>query len=568
MNDTVFSAHRIRRCSRLDGMWDFTWLGDVCDPAAIRPETIEFDRRMPVPSAFDAYPDFAGCRGTAAYRTRVRVAISSSAMLRFRGLGLWNRIFVDGVECRTVSLPYSQIEISVPPSSNEVREIVVLADNRFSRERVPLVENFYDFYAYGGIYRSVELHILPEIHFVHVRLTPQKVETGLVDAEVEVAGLGEGDLPVRVRVDDRVVSEETLHVCGGRAAFQIFVPEARSWSAESPHLHTIALESGTDDICQRIGFRTVGCVDGTLTINGKATKLLGYCRHEAHPQFGCALPLAQTVQDLQILKDLGCNFIRGSHYPQDPDFLALCDEMGFYVFEESLGWGNREAHFRNPEFCAAQEEQTRLMIRKSRNHPSVILWGYLNEGASNEEYAVPLYRRLYQLCKEEDPSRPVTYATMFPDDDKCLDYCDVVSVNTYPGWYAADMDEFRPLSEISARIDEILDRVRTAGHGHKPFLISEIGAGAIYGWRDPLGAHWTEDFQAEYMRIACQKVVESPRIAGVSLWQFCDCRTYASARALQRPRAFNNKGTLDEYRRPKAAYRDVRSLFRAATGAS
>ncbi len=561
MRNPVFNQHRIRPVSFLDGLWDFAWLGDRKAPEEIRPGAITFETRMPVPSAFDAFPGWAGRRGTAAYRTRVAIPAGHHAILRFRGMGMWNRIFVDAVECLTVSLPYSQVEVSVPPSDKDEREIIVLADNRFCTGRAPLQENFYDFYAYGGIFRSVELHILPGVHFRTIRLDPQDVGTGEVSAEVEVGGMASGELHARIQVDGRIVREEVLRVRDGRAAFRFQVPDARPWSARSPHLHTVSLESDSDDIRQRIGFRTVGVSGGRLTINGESVKLVGYCRHEAHPQFGPALPLAQIVQDLQILKGMGCNFIRGSHYPQDPDFLALCDEMGFYVFEESLAWGNREEHFTNPQFCEAQVEQTRLMIRKSRNHPSVILWGYLNEGASNQSYAVPLYRKLYELCKEEDPTRPATYATMFPDDDQCLAYCDVVSVNTYPGWYATDPDEVRPLKDISDRIDEILLRLGAAGQGSKPVLISEIGAGAIYGWRDPLNAHWTEDYQSEYLLAACQKVLETPRISGVALWQFCDCRTYASARALQRPRAFNNKGTFDEYRRPKKAFAGLQELF-------
>jgi beta-glucuronidase len=347
------------------------------------------------------------------------------------------------------------------------------------------------------------------------------------------------------------------------ASFQ--VPDAKPWSAASPHLHGIVVATPDDDLCERIGFRTIDTSTGRFVVNGEPVKLLGYCRHEAHPQFGPAVPLQQQIQDLQILRDLGCNFIRGSHYAQDPAFLDLCDEMGFYVFEESLGWGNRDEEvIANPAFRSGQLEQTRLMIEKSFNHPSVILWGYLNEGGSDKPYAVELYRDLYRLCKAMDPTRPVTYASNVPFDDLCYDYCDIVSINYYPAWYALDRDETRPLHEIEETLDKILGSVRTAGHGEKPFLLTEIGAGAIYGWRDPLNAHWTEDYQAEYLEIVCKRVVRDGAIDGVSLWQFCDCRTYSSARALGRPRAFNNKGTLDEYRRPKLAYRTVKEIFRGA----
>ncbi|MEA2012147.1 MAG: GDSL-type esterase/lipase family protein, partial [Verrucomicrobiota bacterium] len=101
------------------------------------------------------------------------------------------------------------------------------------------------------------------------------------------------------------------------------------------------------------------------------------------------------------------------------------------------------------------------------------------------------------------------------------------------------------------------------GFGEKPFIISEIGAGAIYGSRDQLNGYWSEEYQAELLRLVCNEVTSNSKIAGVSLWQFCDIRTFQGPRAMTRPRCFNNKGTFDEYRRPKAAYITVKSIFQA-----
>jgi len=169
---------------------------------------------------------------------------------------------------------------------------------------------------------------------------------------------------------------------------------------------------------------------------------------------------------------------------------------------------------------------------------------------------------LAETLRALDPTRLVTYASMHPFDDVNLDLVDVVSINCYPGWYAQDKELVAPASEIVPRLDAIRISLAERGLGDKPFIVSEIGAGAIYGWRDPLHAHWSEEYQEEYLRTICQEAKRNPAIAGLALWQFCDCRTYASARALMRPRAFNNKGTLDEYRRPKLAYRAVRDIFR------
>ena len=207
------------------------------------------------------------------------------------------------------------------------------------------------------------------------------------------------------------------------------------------------------------------------------------------------------------------------------------------------------------------------MVRKSINHPAVVLWGFLNEGASNKPESRSLYASLASLIRAQDPSRLVTFATMHPFDDINLDLVDVISVNTYPGWYAQDQNKVAPADEIVPRLAAIRAAMAAKGLANKPLLISEIGAGAIYGWRDALEAHWSEEYQERYLETVCREIVDNPAFAGVMLWQFCDCRTYASAMALRRPRAFNNKGTLDEFRRPKMAYRTVRRIFTAERAA-
>jgi beta-glucuronidase len=427
---------------------------------------------------------------------------------------------------------------------------------------MPLLEQFFDFYAYGGIFRSVYWHELPEYALDRVEIVTTDLAAGRIQAAVRFHEEFSDTIRGRVAIDGGAFAMLELAVDRGTAVLDLVIPEPTPWTPQAPALHTLELRVGKDAITERFGLRTVGIKDGAVTINGEPVKLLGYCRHEAHPQYGPALPLDQLVQDLQLLRDLGCNFVRGSHYPQDPRFLDLCDEYGMIVFEESMGWGQKVEHFTDPAFQDLQIIQTQEMVRKSYNHPAIVMWGFLNEGASNAPESRKLYEKLAGTLRAFDNTRLVTYASNHPLDDLNLDLVDVVSINCYPGWYAADRELVAPSAEIVPTLDRIRASLAERGLGDKPFLVTEIGAGAIYGWRDPLRAHWSEEYQEEYLRVVCEEVVANDAIAGVALWQFCDCRTYASARALMRPRAFNNKGTLDEYRRPKLAYRMVRSIFR------
>ena len=117
------------------------------------------------------------------------------------------------------------------------------------------------------------------------------------------------------------------------------------------------------------------------------------------------------------------------------------------------------------------------------------------------------------------------------------------------------------MEDIHKQLAKVLKHLDEVGQGQKPKIISEIGAGAIYGWRDQFASHWSEEYQADYLKTLCDYFAAEERWLGLAIWQFCDGRTKNGGYALGRPRAFNNKGLLDEYRRPKMAYDIVRKAF-------
>lgn len=563
---TQFPRFDRRPSAILDGLWDFAFLGTDVNLRSEYQDLVpdRFAERAPVPGCFDTLPQYAGVRGTACYRTLISIVPRATGLLRFGGNGLWVRVYLDGDSVFEGSEPYSPIDVELPAADHSERELVVLVDNRFDPERVPLFEPFFDFYAYGGIFRSVELQEVPHRYIRRLEVTPLDVEHGKVRLNLYTSLPEPGSLSATLSFDGGDAHQVTLEPGADCHIAEINVPEPRPWSPADPQLHRVRLDLGDDSIEVRFGLRTVEACDGRILLNGETVTLLGVCRHEAHPQFGPALPLDQLVQDLALIRSMGCNFVRGVHYAQDQRFLDLCDELGLLVFEESLGWGQREKRFfENPAFKRGQLSQTRRMIGRSFNHPSVILWGFLNEGASNQEYARDVYTELIALIKTADPSRLVTYASMFPFDDLFLDQVDVISVNQYPGWYSGEGS--RPLGAISERLDAITAHLAVSGLADKPVIVSEIGAGAIYGWRDSHRARWSEEYQRDHLEIVCNEIIGRAQYAGVALWQFCDCRTYDDANAIKRPRGFNNKGLFDEYRRPKLAVEAVTTVFSGAS---
>jgi beta-glucuronidase len=549
-----------RKTHDLNGIWDFKFMESIGIDELI-PGSVHYDDRLPVPSAFDAFPTYAGKRGLGIYRCQVEMTPKRESVLKFGGVGMSCKVYVDGALLGSHSGTYAPFDLKVPAASRADREIVVVTDNRYDFERCPLHENYHDFYNYGGIIRQVWLEELPVNPLLRVFVVTEDLATGKIRVKVEFDG---APAPLTYSIDGGGCQAAKLEKqAGNTAEFTALVSNPTLWSVETPNLHLITVDSGADAITVRFGLRQVRTEKGQILLNGRPLKCLGYCRHEAHPQFGPATPESLMVSDLQILKGMGCNFVRGSHYQQDPRFLDLCDELGFVVFSESTGWGADKKQLTNRNFINAQLDQTQAMVVADFNHPSIIMWGFLNEGASDAEFARECYEELIKLIRALDATRLVTFASNRYLTDLHLAKVDVISFNIYPGWYSPDRDNERPLGEVVPKIRELLDGLAKLGFAEKPFIISEIGAAAIYGCRDPMNGFWTEQYQAELLGLVCRETVDNPRIAGLSLWQFCDIRTYQGAGTLVRPRGFNNKGSFDEYRRPKAAVETVKSIFKS-----
>jgi len=559
---TTYPSYPGRTANLLDGLWDFCWLGD-CDPEKVEPGELNFDRRMAVPGCYDTLPDLAGKRGCVALRTRLFCPENREGLICFKGLGLFATIWVDGVKVGTCQSPFSGVSFPVQPSAAPARELVVVLDNRFDRDRTPLVEPDFDFYCYGGIYRSVEWHVLPDNPIRRALVRTTDLDKGVISVRV----LFQGEVSADAVVEARLNRGEWREVgTAGKGAeefeFEEQADPGRIWSPEAPHLQLLEVRVGDDRVTERFGLRTIAVSGSDLLFNGKKLKLQGICRHEAHPEFGPALPDHVIIQDLIRLRSLGVNFVRGTHYPQDPRFLDLCDEMGMLVLEESLGWGAEESRLVDRTFGDLVEEQTVAMITNSYNHPSVIIWGFLNEADGASEKGDSLFTRLAGAVRDADPSRPLTYASKHPFNDRQFEMMDIISINTYPAWQTGEPGQSRPLGEIGEMLDEIRRHLSDEGCGEKPVFISEIGAGALYGWRDAHGAHWSEEYQRDFLLEAIDRMEAASWINGYCLRQYCDYRTVDSVLAIQHPRTFSNMGLCDEYRRPKLAWDAVRERLK------
>jgi beta-glucuronidase len=559
----IFQEHHVRPAVSLDGIWDFVTASERTDRGKLPKE---YARTICVPSAWEQTPGLENYRGKAFFRTVVSTdGGREGLLLRFGGVSHTAAVYVDGKVRGGHYDAFTPWEVVVPGLKEGEHTVVVEVDNSFGEHSA--LHRYNDYYSYGGITRPVEMHLVGELYIDKIFAAPIR-RGSRWDLNVRVRLANWSNKTVRrrlvVEVEGKRLDLGRVGVEGGkRRELSGTIRDLRvtPWSASQPTLYGLSAllldgEKIVDDLIDRVGFRDVKVAGRKILLNGKPIRLRGYCRHEDHPLFGCALPMQAMRYDLDIMRDLGCNFIRTSHYPNDMRFLDLCDEMGFYVWEESH---SRCSKFKHPCFREQITGSTVEMVEWHYNRPSVVMWACLNECDSVSRSGRAVFKHVIGLIRKLDSSRPVTYATHHHKEDICYDLADIVSWNRYDAWYQGSPEKIAP--NLREMLKWLHGKGGSGGAG-KPVIMSECGGAAIYGWRHPHQQKWTEEYQSILLDETLRVYLNHPDVAGVSLWQFCDVRIAddmeSKGRWTTRPRTMNNKGTVDEYRRRKLSYEAVK----------
>lgn len=566
----LFDTHYVREIQQLDGMWSVTM-----ENADGQPLPGEYS--MPVPSCFEQHPQFLDFRGHAVYRRKVMVKCDGNVRLEFKGVSHTGDVYWDGEKIAHHYNAFTPFSVVFPKVKAGMHEICVWVDNTFGEHSALHVPN--DYYTYGGITRPVAMEIVPDVYLKQVHFTPECVD-GHWQAEVEILLENCSDNSVTCELEQYLSEEnnaafgngipgakciqklEKVQVEAGNVYRFIYTTvqfaDITPWSHKNPKLYyltTLLKVNGqvTDDLIDRVGFRTVAVEGKHILLNGHPLYVKGFNRHEDYATVGCAIPLQLMVQDMDLMEAAGANAVRTCHYPNDERFLDLCDERGMLVWEENHARGFVLERMQNPHFEQQCEDCIREMIAAHYNHPSIFIWGILNECASETEEGREMYRKQYEQIRSLDQSRPATSATCRHFTDICLDLPDVVSFNMYSGWYQ-DVDP-------EERNEAELEWIRKAGGEEKPVIVSEVGAAALYGYRDRSRCKWSEERQCDILRENLETYMSHPDISGLFVWQFADCRVTEEEWFPTRARCHNNKGVVDEYRRPKEGYDAVAEMF-------
>lgn len=487
-------------------------------------------------------------------------------------------------------LPF-EADITAHVAAGETVRVTACVNNTLSFQSIPpgvIVDEqgvkkqkyWHDFFNYAGIHRTVWLSATPKTYVDDITVVtgiPDPAgSTGTVDVTVEVAGEDADSAGVQLVLRDPEGNQvATAH--GANA--QLTVENAHFWSVGDGYLYDLEVkvvdtgEGGTliDSVYQKVGIRTIA-IDGTkLLLNGEPVYLKGFGMHEDHVTIGKAHSDAMMIRDFELLKWIGANSFRTSHYPYSEDVLDYADAQGFLVIDETpavgqnmgLGggiFGGQGYETFTPETVndASREVHAQVirdLVARDKNHPSVIIWSIANEPESHTQGSEDYFRPLFDVARDADPTRPVGFVNvMLSPHGKCRvsQFADLIMLNRYYGWYVNTGDL------AGAERDFRAEMAQWAGDG-KPIIMTEYGADTYPGHHELPAQPWSEEYQQAYL-VANEKVFdEFDEVVGEQGWNFADFMTVPGIMRV----GGNKKGAFTRDRQPKLAAHHLRARWTA-----
>lgn len=555
----------------LNGVWDFC-LMDGEAKGEIVP--------MPVPSSYnDIYTGrgFADHVGNLYYRRTFTVSsrmLEKRLFLRFGSVTHKAEVWLNGTCLGKHSggfLPFSfEITETAIAGENELEVIVnnivdetTLPAGRMVHQKFPgLPEEIhnlpnFDFYNYSGIMRPVCLYTAPGSYIEDISIY------GKMDGSFywDVKANGEGTVSVRLldAAGNEVATGEGFKGTGR-------IDQVQLWEPGHPVLYSLEVtltgsDGEKDTYTEVFGFREVSICDCRIHLNGKPVYLKGFGKHEDSPVHGRGFDMAYNVKDIGLLKWIGANSFRTSHYPYCEEMLQLCDREGILVIDEApavglnagftatgLLGGDPNGTWKFFKTAEHHRQVLRDMVQRDKNHPCVIIWSVANEPASQEdgakEYFEPLLNLVRELDEQKRPATLVTYEGSNPVSCKVAEICDLLIINRYRGWYDTEGN----LRGAAALLKDELEGFHKRCPD-KPIMLGEYGADTIAGFHDINARIFSEEYQVDFLRAYGEVFDSLPYITGEHVWNFAD---FATAENIKRVGG-NKKGVFTRDRSPKMA---------------
>jgi beta-glucuronidase len=583
---------RTRERKTLDGLWQFAldgtgtgrserWFAGPLDEA----------REMAVPASYNDIAADAAVRdhvGPVWYQRTVWVPqgwADRRVVLHFESATHRATVWVDDVQVVAHEGGYTPFEVDITAhvTAGEEMRISVEVDNRLNFQSIPpgVVEDtphgkrqryWHDFFNYAGLHRSVWLYSTDAAHLTDVTVTTDLDDgDGLVNYQVAAEAADGHQVAVVLRDADGAEVGTGVGASG-----TLRVPSVHKWAPSDGYLYDLELKltqdgQVVDSYHQSVGVRTVR-VDGTrFLINDKPFYFTGFGKHEDIPVIGKGHNNAFLLHDFELLRWIGANSFRTSHYPYSEDVLDYADRQGIVLIDETAavglnmglgggifggqGYTTFSPETANDETQQVHAQAIRDLIARDKNHPSVVLWSIANEPESETEAAENYFRPLFDVAREADPTRPVGFVNvMLAPHGQCRvsQFADVLMLNRYYGWYIQTGDLEAAESAWEAEL--------TAWAGdNKPIIITEYGADTYPGLHSAVAnSPWTEEYQVEYLDMNHRVFDRIDAVVGEQVWNFADFTTTSGIMRV----GGNKKGVFTRDRQPKAAAHALRRRWR------
>lgn len=443
--------------------------------------------------------------------------------------------------------------------------------------------------SYSGVLREAWIECLPSEHIAEIAVTAEPDGTIAATVTVNAAAESTPALTVVATVRDRqghtlaTLSPEATAARGGAVpgngsqaapppeagVVQLTgtVPGITPWTPDAPVLYELQVQlrrgdTRLDEQRVRCGFRRLEKRGTQLLLNGQPLYLTGFNRHEDSPRTGMATDLDTARRDLEQMKAAGCNFVRLCHYPHHSGELDLCDELGLLAMAEiPLYWwaGETEGLGLSARRLANAREMLQRLIRRDRNHPSIIFWSVSNETMEREPGVVAGNTELLHLARQLDPTRLAVHVAHQWCVEKHFEADDVICLNAYP--LAFPPENWAPPPDLKERLrgaEAWWRQELEIVHGlypDKPILISEFGYPCIEGER---AGPWGDAFAARAL-LAETAGMTAPYVCGLCNWCYADHSW--PARNFHGGVVVSPFGVVTRNRQPKAALAAVQEAF-------
>jgi beta-glucuronidase len=470
-------------------------------------------------------------------------------------------VVVPGEETLIVLMVNNELDDETIPQG--IRSEYYPKENRLRDETYPATR--FDYSPFGGINRSVVIYSTAKEFIKNIKINTKISggHKGIIDVNVDVEASGNYDVLFDLE-KTTCEQKEPVDKKNTSAKASLVINNCRYWSNNDPFLYNLVVNltvngKNADEYRLPIGVREVKVEGNKLFLNGKEIYLKGFGKHEDFSIIGKGLFLPLIVKDFELLKWINANSFRTSHYPYSEELMYYADRKGILVIDE-VPAVSLDFRYVNQKTLENHKEAVRRLVERDCNHPSVIIWAAGNEPnlVGEQSYydgrGKKYWGELINYFREQDNTRPITVpnCTRAGVDDPVFEFCDIISLNRYYGWY-----EYPGRIEDAVKIlgDE-MDTIHSKFN--KPFIFTEFGVDTVAGQHSTSDQMFTEEYQAKFLEEYIKLFKSKYYMIGEHVWNFADFRTPQHFRRV----VMNLKGVFTRDRLPKLAAFRLKDLWK------